>query len=100
MFSPRFACLRGVAPRAHKGRGGYAATGGGMSPAQGKLLKSTVNGWKSLKTIILITDNDQGGDRLSDKVRDIIATSDFSGEIKRHSPQKIGQDWNNVLKVK
>lgn len=75
----------------------YAATGGGMSPEQGTLLKTTVEGWKSLKTIILITDNDLGGDRLADKIREIIATSSFKGTIKRHSPQKIGQDWNGVL---
>lgn len=68
-----------------------------MSREQGKALKSAVEGFKSLKTIVLAMDNDLGGDRLSDKVRVIIAETSFQGRIDRHSPQRIGEDWNDAL---
>ncbi|PCI98738.1 MAG: hypothetical protein COB14_07520 [Alphaproteobacteria bacterium] len=76
----------------------YTATGGGMSPEQGELLKAAVEGFKSLKEIIIITDNDLGGDRLADAIRVILAETSFEGKIRRDSPQKIKDDWNNVLK--
>lgn len=75
----------------------YAVTGGGVSQEQGRALKNAVGGFKSLKTIVLAMDNDLGGDRLSDKVRAIISETSFQGAIKRHSPRKIGGDWNDVL---
>lgn len=76
----------------------YAATGGGMSPDQEDILKSCVQGFKSLKTVILAMDNDQGGERLTQKIKNILEKCGFSGEIVCHSPETQGQDWNNVLK--
>lgn len=78
----------------------YAATGGGMSPEQEDILKSCVQGFKALKTVILVMDNDQGGERLTQKIKNILESSGFSGEIVCHSPETQGQDWNNVLKDK
>ncbi|MGH1377126.1 MAG: toprim domain-containing protein [Alphaproteobacteria bacterium] len=75
----------------------YAATGGGMSPEQGGLLKSAVQGFKSIKTIIIAVDNDEGGDRLAAKIEAVIIESGFTGETLRHSPKAQGQDWNNIL---
>lgn len=75
----------------------YAATGGGMSPEQTKIIRQAACGIKNLKRILVITDNDTGGDRLSDKILNAIAESDFSGEIARHSPDTRGDDWNDVL---
>ncbi len=75
----------------------YAATGGGMSLLQAEIIKQAVQGIKSLKRIVLITDNDTGGDRLTDKILGALSQSDFSGEVTRHSPELCGQDWNNVL---
>jgi len=77
----------------------YAATGGGMSPAQGDVLKYCVNSFKSLRTIILAMDNDEGGDRLSHKIEKILENSNFTGNIIRHSPKAQGQDWNDVLQA-
>lgn len=77
----------------------YAATGGGMSPEQAEIIKQAVRSIKNLKRIVLITDNDTGGDRLTDKIQNAIAESGFSGEITRHSPDTRGDDWNDVLKA-
>ncbi|MDH5723725.1 MAG: DUF3991 and toprim domain-containing protein, partial [Alphaproteobacteria bacterium] len=75
----------------------YAATGGGMSPEQAEIIKQAVPYIKNLKRIVLITDNDQGGDRLANKIQNTIAESSFSGEVIRHSPARSGEDWNDVL---
>jgi len=69
-----------------------------MSPEQGALLQSAVESFKSLKTIILAMDNDQGGDSLAQKIENILENSRFLGEVIRHSPEIQGQDWNDVLK--
>ncbi len=78
----------------------YAATGGGMSPEQETTLKACVLSFKSLKTIILAMDNDEGGARLMQKIKNILANSGFCGKIIEHSPKVEGQDWNNVLQGK
>ncbi|PJB71324.1 MAG: hypothetical protein CO093_05530 [Alphaproteobacteria bacterium CG_4_9_14_3_um_filter_47_13] len=75
----------------------YAATGGGMSPEQAEIIKQAAQGIKSLKYIALITDNDLGGDRLTDKILKAIEDSGFSGKVTRHSPELRGDDWNDVL---
>ncbi|MGH1379182.1 MAG: toprim domain-containing protein [Alphaproteobacteria bacterium] len=69
-----------------------------MSPEQDEVLKSCIQGFKALKTVILAMDNDQGGERLIQKIKNILENSGFSGEIVCHSPETQGQDWNNVLK--
>lgn len=75
----------------------YAATGGGMSPEQAATVKQTAHSIKGLKRIVVITDNDLGGDRLTDKIQNAIGMSGFGGEITRHSPDRRGDDWNDVL---
>ena len=75
----------------------YAATGGGMSPDQRALLKELVTRCKHLKTIVIITDNDAGGDALHDTILSALNECKYQGVIKRHSPDNKGDDWNEVL---
>lgn len=77
----------------------YAATGGGMSPEQASIIGLFVQNAANLKRVVLITDNDTGGDRLADKIQTAIQESSFSGEITRHSPETRGADWNDVLQA-
>ena len=76
----------------------YMATGGGMSADQADILKAFVKQASYLKNIILITDNDQGGDKLAERLGKAINRSGFQGQLTRHHPQPRGQDWNDVLK--
>ena len=78
----------------------YAATGGGMSPEQEEVLTLCVQGFKNLKTIILAMDNDQGGERLIQKIKAVLLNCDFAGEIICHVPEVQRQDWNEVLRDK
>ncbi|MCK5375298.1 MAG: toprim domain-containing protein [Alphaproteobacteria bacterium] len=68
-----------------------------MSSVQCELFKNAVEGFKSLKTIALAMDNDQGGDHLADKITAILAETSFQGIVRRHSPDRVGQDWNSIL---
>ncbi|MCB1563918.1 MAG: DUF3991 and TOPRIM domain-containing protein [Alphaproteobacteria bacterium] len=76
----------------------YAATGGGMSPDQAEIIRQIADNFPNIKRIVLITDNDQGGDRLTDKILSAIEEGGFGGEIIRHSPDTRGDDWNDVLR--
>lgn len=75
----------------------YGATGGGLSPEQMRLICAFLDQRPEIKSVRIITDNDKGGDRLSDKIHSAIKGSSFSGGITRHSPDVRGQDWNDVL---
>ena len=75
----------------------YLASGGGVSASQCKILCELLARATNIKTIILATDNDQGGERIADKLTHAIQQSSFSGEILKHSPLRVGEDWNDVL---
>lgn len=77
--------------------GTYLVTGGGMSPEQGTLLINLINSLPNLEEIILITDNDKGGDLLTARLIGVISKSNFKDEPIRHSPDIRGFDWNDVL---
>jgi len=77
--------------------GMYLATGGGMSPEQGTLLIDLINSLANLEEIILITDNDKGGDTLTARLIEVIYQSNFQDQPIRHSPDTRGYDWNDVL---
>ena len=68
-----------------------------MSPEQGRLLIDLINSRSNLTQIILITDNDKGGDLLTSRLNEVIAQSNFQDEPVRHSPDTRGFDWNDVL---
>ena len=78
------------------GEASYAATGGGMSPEQAEILIALLRQSAALKRITLITDNDEGGDRLAEKLSETITKSRFAGKVIRHSPETRGLDWNDV----
>lgn len=78
----------------------YAATGGGISSEQEKIVCAFVSSFPNLKKIILITDNDEGGDKITGRIKKALLKSGFKGKIIRHSPKQKGQDWNDVLQTK
>ncbi|MFY0689067.1 MAG: DUF3991 and TOPRIM domain-containing protein [Cyclobacteriaceae bacterium] len=75
----------------------YTATCGGFSPEQGNIISQLFTDLQQLRKVILATDNDQGGDRLATRLVALLSEVDFRGEVIRHSPNKPGQDWNDVL---
>lgn len=75
----------------------WIATCGGISPLQRELLKRLLRSANGLREISLITDNNQGGDRLVDALKNDIEAEGFQGKLGRHSPSHKGQDWNDVL---
>ncbi len=75
----------------------YIATCGGFSPKQAQIIQRLVTELDWIKKVILIVDNDEGGDRIADKLEKIISDTPFNGSIERHSPHKRGSDWNDVL---
>ena len=77
--------------------GFYVVTGGGMSPEQGMFLIDLINSLSNLEEILIITDNDKGGDKLTTRLIEIISNSNFKDAPLRHSPDIRGEDWNDVL---
>jgi hypothetical protein len=75
----------------------YAATGGGMSLEQMTLIGKFLEQAPKIRRVLIITDNDEGGDRLADKIRSAVKKSSFNGDVSYHSPEIRGQDWNDVL---
>lgn len=74
----------------------YLATGGGVSQKQCDLLIHLLT-TLSCRKIVIATDNDQGGDRIAERIGKTIEQSEFQGKISRHRPLKSGADWNDVL---
>ena len=76
----------------------FLATGGGLSSRQctilGEMLKSTPN----IHSVILATDNDDGGHRIANQLTTAIEQTSFAGTAVKHSPQIEGEDWNDVLR--
>ena len=75
----------------------YGATGGSLSSEQMALICKFLEQNPKIRRVLIITDNDKGGDRLTDKIQNAIKESDFCGQITRHSPDVRGHDWNDVL---
>jgi len=75
----------------------YTATGGGLSPEQIEIMSAFVSGFLGLQKVIIITDNDAGGDKITSRIKKALSESDFKGKIIRHSPNKRGEDWNDCL---
>ena len=77
----------------------YAAVSGGMGPHQYPVIMQTLRKLASPESILLCTDNDEGGDGIADKLEAYLKDQGFTGEIIRHSPETRGDDWNEVLKM-
>lgn len=75
----------------------YMASCGGLSPLQSAILPQMLKRIKQLESIIIATDNNTGGDKLAGQLESVISNAGYKNFIKRHSPDKRGQDWNNVL---
>ena len=71
----------------------YAAVSGAMGPKQYTVVMELVRKMQSLESIILATDNDEGGDSIAEKLEAYLKGQGFTGEITRHSPdthQRVG----------
>jgi len=77
----------------------YAAVSGAMGSKQYTVIMELVRKMQKLETIILATDNDDGGDGIAKKLEAHIRRQGFTGEIVRHSPMNKGYDWNDELKM-
>lgn len=75
----------------------YIATAGSFSKAQSLLLKEHLDA-KPYKVITLITDHNQGGFKLAQRLTEIIDRSAFDGQLKTHHPPQAGDDWNDALR--
>ena len=76
----------------------YTSTCGGFSPLQSDIINKLVNDLSWVTKVILITDNDDGGDAISNRLNAIITNANYSGSLTRHSPDTRGLDWNDVLR--
>ncbi len=74
----------------------YLATGGGVSQRQCQLLSDLLTATQ-FKKVVVATDNDQGGDRIAERVLQAIEQAQFGGKISRHRPLHAGTDWNDAL---
>ena len=77
----------------------YAAVSGAMGPKQYTVIMELVRKMINLESIILATDNDEGGDSIAAKLEGYLKEQGFTGEIARHSPEGRGDDWNEVQKM-
>ncbi len=77
--------------------GFYTATCGGFSSKQGLIIQNLLTELDWVKSVILATDNDKGGDKITTRLERLISNVEYSGELRRHSPTKRGCDWNDVL---
>lgn len=75
----------------------YTSTCGSPSSKQVEIILNLVSQTQWIETIILATDNDEGGDRIAERLEKRIQTLIHKPKIKRHSPEKRGCDWNDVL---
>lgn len=74
------------------------STGGALNPAQPGLIAAAAQRLPEGGTVILATDNDEGGDALAEHIAEAVDSggrSDLS--VIEDRPKRRGQDWNNVL---
>lgn len=77
----------------------YAAVSGAMGAKQYGDLLYFIRKIPNLETIILAMDNDKGGDSIAAKLEAFLKERGFGGKIVRRSPERRGEDWNDVLKT-
>lgn len=75
----------------------YIAIAGSPSQVQIKYILQTIS---KFKQVTLIIDNDAGGDKIFNRLQKALLENKIRTKIYRHSPQKRGCDWNNVLMEK
>lgn len=72
------------------------ATGGSISRRQINIINQMVADNPNLKRVLMITDNNEGGDQIADKLKSELRSQNLN-IIKRHSPKEMDADWNDVL---
>ena len=77
----------------------FASVSGGLRPHQVQLIIDLIKKLPQLQKIILAVDHDQGGEKIEKTIRDGVKNAGvFVGDMLTHVPEKIGDDWNEVLK--
>ncbi|MEO9804790.1 MAG: toprim domain-containing protein [Reichenbachiella sp.] len=76
----------------------YTSTCGGFSPLQSDIIRKLVTDLSWVNKVILITDNDDGGDAITGRLNNIVTSTNYTGSLTRHSPNVRGLDWNDVLR--
>lgn len=79
----------------------FASVSGGLRPHQVQLIIDLIKRLPHLQKIILAVDHDQGGEKIEKTIREGVKNADvFFGDMLTHVPEKMGDDWNEVLKNK
>ena len=77
----------------------FASVSGGLRPHQIQLIIDLIKKLPQLQKIILAVDRDQGGEKIEKTIREGVKNSGvFNGDMLTHVPEKMGDDWNEVLK--
>ncbi len=81
----------------HPTQARYVSTGGAMNPAQPTLLQRAISRIPEGGEIVIATDNDEGGDKLTAEITALIL--DTSRRYREHRPATRGHDWNDTLRT-
>ena len=77
----------------------FVSVSGGLRPHQVQLIIDLIKKLSQLQKIILAVDHDAGGEKIQKTIRDGVKNAGvFVGNMLTHVPEKIGDDWNEVLK--
>lgn len=77
----------------------FASVSGGLRPHQVQLIIDLIRKLSQLQKIILAVDHDAGGEKIEKTIREGVKNSGaFVGDMLTHVPEKMGDDWNEVLK--
>ncbi|WP_218922315.1 DUF3991 and TOPRIM domain-containing protein [Fuerstiella marisgermanici] len=85
-----YAALKGVDGKR------FFSTAGQISPVQAECLRSAAEKMPTDATIVLALDNDEGGHKLADQLREATATTGRT--VIEDFPLHSGDDWNDVLR--
>lgn len=78
----------------------YVSIGGAMNPEQPMLIVRAVERLSEDATVILATDNDTGGDTLTERLEAVLTgLGRASVRVVVHRPPIRGWDWNDVLQT-
>lgn len=77
----------------------FASVSGGLRPHQVQLIIDLIKKLPQLQKIILAVDHDAGGEKIEKTIRDGVKNAGaLVGDMSTHVPEKMGDDWNEVLK--
>ncbi len=75
----------------------YVSFSGGLNKSQPTLLLKAARDLPTGGTVIIATDNDAGGDKLAERIREILVPLRLHVRIVEDRPHERGSDWNDVL---